>query len=145
MIRKIAPKVLPVFERLVKSRKNLRLTNPLYFSDRCGFMGGLLSLDKIRNRYGGKNSRNNRKGARDDSGYCESTSGVLCGIALCLIQCDDAEDDTDNWPNQQSATSQYADYSNYQGRNCQTFSWRACGWIVHLGVHCVSFNTYHYS
>jgi AcrR family transcriptional regulator len=28
MLREIAPKVLPVFERLVKSRKELRITNP---------------------------------------------------------------------------------------------------------------------
>jgi AcrR family transcriptional regulator len=28
ILREIAPKVLPVFERLVKSRKNLRVTNP---------------------------------------------------------------------------------------------------------------------
>ncbi len=28
MLREIAPKVLPVFERLVKSRKDLRVTNP---------------------------------------------------------------------------------------------------------------------
>ncbi|HET7142512.1 MAG TPA: hypothetical protein VFI68_00720, partial [Anaerolineales bacterium] len=28
MLKEIAPKALPVFERLVKSRKSLRLTNP---------------------------------------------------------------------------------------------------------------------
>jgi AcrR family transcriptional regulator len=28
MLREIAPKVLPVFEKIVKSRKNLRVTNP---------------------------------------------------------------------------------------------------------------------
>ena len=28
LLREIAPKILPVFERLVKSRKNLRVTNP---------------------------------------------------------------------------------------------------------------------
>jgi len=27
-LRKIAPKVLPIFEKLVKSRKELRITNP---------------------------------------------------------------------------------------------------------------------
>ena len=29
MLREIAPKVLPVFEKIVKSRKNLRVTNPV--------------------------------------------------------------------------------------------------------------------
>ena len=28
MLREIAPKVLPIFERVIKSRKNLRVTNP---------------------------------------------------------------------------------------------------------------------
>jgi hypothetical protein len=28
MLREIAPKVLPVFERVIKGRKNLRVTNP---------------------------------------------------------------------------------------------------------------------
>jgi AcrR family transcriptional regulator len=41
MIRKIAPKVLPVFERLVKSRKNLRLTNPAMLMR--VFMGMIIS------------------------------------------------------------------------------------------------------
>jgi hypothetical protein len=28
MLKEIAPKMLPVFERVIKSRKNLRITNP---------------------------------------------------------------------------------------------------------------------
>ncbi len=41
LIRKIGPKVLPVFERLVKSRKNLRLTNPAMLMR--SFMGMIIS------------------------------------------------------------------------------------------------------
>ncbi len=41
MLRKIAPKVLPVFERLVKSRKGLRLTNPAMLMR--VFMGMIIS------------------------------------------------------------------------------------------------------
>lgn len=41
LMRKIGPKVLPVFERLVKSRKNLRLTNPAMLMR--SFMGMIIS------------------------------------------------------------------------------------------------------
>jgi AcrR family transcriptional regulator len=42
LIREIAPKVLPVFEKLVKSRKNLRITHPAVLMR--SFIGMILSF-----------------------------------------------------------------------------------------------------
>ena len=41
MLREIAPKVLPVFEKIVKSRKSLRVTNPVMLMR--SFMGAIVS------------------------------------------------------------------------------------------------------
>ena len=41
MLREIAPKMLPVFEKVVKSRKNLRVTNPAFLMR--SFMGLVIS------------------------------------------------------------------------------------------------------
>jgi len=42
LIKEIAPKALPIFEKIVKSRKNLRVTNPALLLR--SFIGMLLSF-----------------------------------------------------------------------------------------------------
>jgi len=41
MLKEIAPKMLPVFERVIKSRKNLRVTNPAVLMR--SFVGAIVS------------------------------------------------------------------------------------------------------
>ena len=41
MLREIAPKVLPVFEKIIKARKGLRITNPAFLMR--SFMGAVVS------------------------------------------------------------------------------------------------------
>ena len=44
MLKEIAPKVLPVFEKIVKSRKNLRVTNPAMLDAFLLWHGGFLFI-----------------------------------------------------------------------------------------------------
>ncbi len=41
LLREIAPKILPVFEKVIKSRKNLRVTNPAVLMR--SFIGAIVS------------------------------------------------------------------------------------------------------
>ena len=62
-------------------------------------MRSLLRYEKSRYGYSrnyARNGNDQRDYTGNDSGYCDTLSGVLCRIDLGLIQGDDADDNTDN-------------------------------------------------